>query len=571
MERGTTGPVGTSARQAGNRRLALALALFGALPVACPRPPSGPSPLRFEVMMPAGLSAGLVDGRLLLILSGDPGAEPRFQVAAEGESQQIFGVDVQALRPGGSAVIDGRTLGYPARSLAEVPAGRYRVQAVVNVYDTFRRGDGKVVQLHADHGEGQQWNRSPGNLLSEPVEMAIDPGRPGTVRVELMRQIPPLPEPRDSRRVRHLRIASPLLSRFWGRPVELGAVVLLPEGYDEHPAARYPVIYYHDHFAPTFPVAEEREEPPSLSGPGRPPRMLVVLPESANPYYDDAYAVNSENLGPYGDALVQELLPAVERRFRAIGEPWARALYGSSTGGWAALAQQVFHPDLYNGAWANCPDPVDFRAFLTVDLYKDANAYWEEGRFGRSPRPESRAPGGGVTATMEEANRYERVLGSRGRSGEQFDAWQAVWSPVGEDGYPRPIFDKATGAIDPRVAAAWRERYDLVHLLERDWRTLGPRLQGKLHIKVGGEDTYYLDRAVRLLDRFLESTREPGHGPWFAGDVEFGPGQPHCWTGDPFLPNTLSAPAIERRLLPRIAAQLLKTAPKGADLASWRY
>ncbi|HZF11916.1 MAG TPA: alpha/beta hydrolase-fold protein [Thermoanaerobaculia bacterium] len=541
------------------------------LPLACPHRPAGPSPLRFEVVLPAGLrgpAAGPVDGRVILILSGDPGAEPRFQVAAEGESQQLFGVDVAALPPGGSAVIDGWTLGYPAPGLAEVPAGRYRVQAVLHLYATFRRADGRVVQLHADHGEGQQWNRSPGNLFSAPVEVEVDPGKPGTIRVELTQEIPPLPAPRDSRWVRHLRIASPLLSRFWGRPVELGAVVLLPAGYDEHPQARYPVVYYHDHFAPTFPVADESERPP---GPAIPPRLLVVLPQTANPYYDDAYAVNSENLGPYGDALVQELLPAVERQFRAIGEPWARAVYGSSTGGWAALAQQVFHPDLYNGAWVNCPDPVDFRAFLTTDLYRDTNVYWEEGRFGRSARPESRAPGGGVTATMEEANRYERVLGSRGRSGEQFDAWQAVWSPVGEDGYPRPIFDKATGAIDPRVAAFWRERYDLTHILARDWQCLGPRLQGKLHVKVGDSDTYYLDRAVRFLDQFLKSTREPGHGPWFAGDVEFGRGEPHCWTGDPFLPNTLSRPAIERRLLPKIAQQMLKTAPQGADVTSWRY
>jgi hypothetical protein len=503
---------------------------------------------------------------VLLILSNDPGAEPRFQVHDEGESQQVFGVDVDGLAPGGSAIVDGSTLGYPARSLAELPAGRYQVQAVLNVYDTFRRGDGKVVKLHADHGEGQQWSRSPGNLLSEPVEVEVDPAKPGTIRVELSRVLPALPVPRDSRWIQHLRLPSPLLSRFWGRPVELGAVVLLPAGYAEHPEARYPVVYYHDHFAPTFPAPEGSPE-----SEGKPPRMLIVLLQHANPYYDDSYAVSSENVGPYGDAIVQELLPAVEQRFRAIGEPWARALYGNSTGGWAALAQQVFHPDLYNGAWANCPDPVDFRAFLTTDLYQDANAYWEEGRFGRSPRPESRAPGGGVMSTMEEANRYERVLGSHGRSGEQFDAWQAVWSPVGEDGYPRPIFDKATGAINPQVAAYWREHYDLTHILARDWPTLGPRLQGKLHIQVGGSDTYYLDRAVRLLDQFLESTREPQHGPWFAGEVEFGRGQPHCWTGDPFLPNTLSRSALERRLLPKIAERMVKSAPRGADVTSWRY
>jgi hypothetical protein len=506
-----------------------------------------------------------VDGRLILILSGDPGTEPRFQLRDEGESQQAFGVDVAGWRPGESRVIDGAAVGYPAASLAEVPAGRYRVQAVVNVYETFRRGDGKVVQLHPDHGEGQRFNLSPGNLLSAPLEMEVDPAKPGTLRVELAREIPPLRRPEDSRSVRHVRIVSPLLSRFWGRPVELGAVVLLPDGYDEHPEARYPVVYYHDHFGFTIPEGGADRERSA----GRAPHVLIVTLQHANPYYDDSYAVDSANVGPYGEAIVRELIPEVERRFRALGAPWARTLYGNSTGGWEALAQQVFHPDLYNGVWANCPDPVDFRAFLTTDLYADANAYWEEGRLGRSPRPASREPGGRVTSTMEGTNRYERVLGSHGRSGEQFDAWQAVYSPVGEDGYPQPIFDKATGVVDRQVAAAWRERYDLTHILRRDWPTLGTKLAGKLHVKVGGEDSYYLERGVLLLDRFLRSTHEPGHGPWYAGDVEIGRGEPHCYTGD--LPETFSRLTLNRRLVPRVARRMLQTAPRGADVTSWQY
>jgi hypothetical protein len=560
-------------RKRGN--LAVALCLLGVLPGACPhRPPPGPSPLRFEVVLPAGLRApgeGPVDGRLVLLLSADPGGEPRFQLRDEGDSQQAFGVDVAGWRPGGSAVVDGAAVGYPAPSLAEIPAGRYRVQAVVNVYDTFRRADGKRVELHADHGEGQRWNLSPGNLLSAPVEVEVDPAKPGTIRVELAREIPPLPKPEDRGSVRHVRIVSPLLSRFWGRPVELGALVLLPDGYAEHPEARYPVVYYHDHFFFTIPAAEgpgDRDRR-ATGIPGNAPHLLIVTLQHANPYYDDSYAVDSANVGPYGEAIVRELIPEIERRFRAIGEPWARALYGNSTGGWEALAQQVFYPDFYNGAWTNCPDPVDFRAYLTADLYGDANAYWEEGRLGRSPRPASREPGGRVTSTMEGTNRYERVLGSHGRSGEQFDAWQAVYSPVGEDGYPQAIFDKVTGVVDHRVAAAWREHYDLTHILSRDWPTLGPKLAGKLHVKVGGEDSYYLERGVLLLDKFLQGTREPGHGPWYAGDVEIGRGAPHCYTGT--LPETFSRLLLNQRLLPVVAKRMLETAPKGADVTSWRY
>ncbi len=558
--------------------LLLALCLLGTVPGACShRPPPDPSPLRFEVVLPAGLAeapggATPIDGRLVLILSNDPGNEPRFQLRDEPPSQQAFGIDVVGLKPGGSVVLDGATLGYPAASLAAVPAGRYRAQAVLNIYETFRRSDGKEVELHPDHGEGQQWNVSPGNLVSAPVELKVDPGRPGTIRLALEAVIPPRTPPADSRQIRHVRIVSPLLSRFWGRPVELGAVVLLPDGYDEHPRARYPVVYYHGHFEPTIPISEGNPVEVERAGSGEPaPRMLLVTLQHANPYYDDSYAVDSANVGPYGEAIVRELIPEVERRFRAVGEPWARALYGNSTGGWAALAQQVFYPDFYNGAWANCPDPVDFRAYLTTDLYHDTNAYWEESRLGRSPRPASREPGGRVTSTMEETNRYERVLGSHGRSGEQFDAWQAVWSPVGEDGYPKPIFDKATGVIDPQVAAAWRERYDLTHILSRDWKNLGPRLAGKLHIKVGGEDTYFLERAVLRLDSFLKSTRSPGHGPWYGGDIEVGRGAPHCYTGDPPLPESFSRLLLNERLLPQVARRMLETAPRGADVTSWRY
>lgn len=578
-------------------RAAALLWLAAAVPHACRPAPPVPAGLRFEVSFPPWLRAAPVDGRLLLILSTEGRQEPRFEVGGNGPGWQVFGVDVESLAPGRSAVIDASAAGFPRESLAVLPAGDYTVEALLDVYDTFRRGDGKVVKLHADHGEGQEWKISPGNLLSLPRRVSLRAGESLVVRVVLSREIPPLDPPADTPFVRHVHLRSELLSRFWGRPVELGAVVLLPEGFDEHSEARYPVVYFHGHYLATLPsFVGFRETPPPFPGgdeesfaaagaarhrrwvAGRMPRLLVVYPQHPNPYYDDSYAVNSENLGPYGDAIARELVPYVERRFRAIGAPWARALYGSSTGGWAALAQQIFYPDVYNGVWANCPDPVDFRAFQTTDLYHDANAYWTEGPrgphgpHGPIARPDSRDLEGRVQMTVEELNRLERVLGTHGRSGGQFDAWQAVWSPVGEDGYPQAIYDKRTGVVDHRVAARWRESYDLTYVLARDWPALGPRLQGKIHVKVGDLDTFYLDRAVRLLDRFLAATRRPGHGPWYAGSVEFGAGQPHCWTGDD-SGALVSADhlSINQRFLPVIARHLLATAPPGADVTSWRY
>src|SRR5581483_2926110 len=184
---------------------------------------------------------------------------------------------------------------------------------------------------------------------------------------------------------------------------------------------------------------------------GRLPRVIILQIQHANPYFDDSYAVNSANLGPYGDAITQELIPYIEQKFRAIGQGWARAVFGGSTGGWEALSSQVFYPDFYNGAWVFCPDVVDFRAYVTTNLYDDENAYFVEGPYGRVERPGARKPDGLVLSTMEQNNRYELVLGTKSRSGDQFDIWQAVFSPAGDDGYPKEIYDSARAKLTMKL------------------------------------------------------------------------------------------------------------------------
>ncbi len=275
---------------------------------------------------------------------------------------------------------------------------------------------------------------------------------------------------------------------------------------------------------------------------GRLPRVLVMSIQHATPYFDDSYAVNSANVGPYGDAIIQELIPAIEKQFRGIGQGWARSVYGGSTGGWESLASQVFYPDFYNGAWVFCPDVVDFRAYMTMNLYDDKNAFWIESPYARVPRPSVRQPDGLVLSTMEQMNRYELVQGTHSRSGEQLDTWQAVFSSVGDDGYPKPIFNKRTGEIDHEVAKYWKEHYDLSAIMQRDWKTLGPKLEGKLHLYVGEADTFYLDRAVHLLKDFLESTTDP----YYHGTFDFGVRKPHCYPGE-FDPGRRSQPALLAR------------------------
>jgi hypothetical protein len=547
---------------------------------------------RFTIAFPATRSQTPIDGRLLLLLSTDPSSEPRMQINDTPKSQLIFGITVDGWEPGKPVTVDATAIGYPIHSLANVPPGEYYVQALLNRYETFHRSDGKIVKLAPDRGEGQHWNIAPGNLYSKPVKIHIG-GETKQKLIELTEIVPPIPPPVDTKYIRHIRIQSEVLTRFWGRLMYLSAIVLVPGGFDEHAQARFPLIIFHDHFVDDF--DDFRTEPPDpelkpdyserfhIAGYNRIqqqeaykfyqewtgphfPRVLIVKLQHANPYYDDSYAVDSANVGPYGTAIETELVPAIEKKFRALGQGWARFVYGGSTGGWEALAAQIFYPDHYNGAFGACPDPVDFHAYETIDLYSQKNAFVIEGAHKQVEQPAMRDYLGHTTLTLRENQAYELALGDHGRSGEQFDIWQAVFSPVGEDGYPEPIFDKQTGVIDHKVADYWRTHWDLTAYLEHNWSTIGPKLQGKLHIYVGSDDTYFLNDAVYRMEDFLKTANPP-----YQGEVTYGPRAEHCWNGDPTLPNYLSRLHYNTMYLPKILDRIQKTAPPGADLTSWRY
>jgi len=536
--------------------------------------------LHFEISYTPQLSANPVDGRVILCIAKDDRREPRFQLEEEGaQSAQCFAVNVDALAPGALAVIDESTVGYPLVRISEIPAGDYTVQAVLNIYETFHRADRHTVKLPPDMGEGQQWNRKPGNFLSTPQRMHIDPASGGVMRISMTEKIPPVESPKDTKYVKHIRIESKLLSEFWGRPMYLGAIVVLPAGFDEHPNAHYPLIVEQGHFPADFHGFQMEPPRPDLKGRqregglqrfefyqawtnGRLPHMLLLLIQHANPYYDDSYAVNSANVGPYGDAITKELIPEVEKRFRGIGQGWARAVEGGSTGGWEALASQVFYPDYYNDAWVFCPDPIDFHAYQAVNIYDDKNAFWDEGQFGGVPRPEERTYNGMLLQTMEPSIRREEVMGTNGRSTEQWGIWQAVFSPVGQDGYPAPIWDSKTGVIDKKVAAYWQEHYDLNHIMQRDWATLGPKLVGKLHFAVGEMDTWYLNNAVHMFQDFHDSPKNP----YKVADFDYGARKPHCYTGA----GATGEAGVLQRILPEFEKRIKATAPSGADM-SWQY
>ena len=550
--------------------------------------------LRFEISFPATRSAKPLDGRILLLISNNNAREPRLQISEDPTTQQVFGIDVEGLKPGQTATVDAGAFGYPVRSISQLKPGEYWVQALLHVYETFKRKDGHTVKLPMDRGEGQQWSRAPGNLYSTPVKLTIDPARDASIKINLDKIIPPIEAPKDTKYIKHVRIQSKLLTEFWGRPMFLGAHVLLPEGFDVHPNARYPLAIFHGHFPANIGGFRDTPPDPDLkpdyserfklegynrivqehayqfykewTGPNF-PRMLMIEIQHANPYYDDSYAVNSANLGPYGDAITYELIPYIEEKFRGIGKGWARVMYGGSTGGWEAMAAQVFYPDEYNGAYIACPDPIDFRAYMVVDIYRHKNAYYVDDSWKKVPRPGKRNYLGELAATIEDMNHMELALGTKSRSGGQFDIWEAVYSPVGPDGYPKPIWNKLTGEIDRSVAEYWREHYDLGYILRRDWKKLGPKLAGKLHIYVGEADNYFLNNAVYLVEDFLKATKDPAYG----GEVDYEPRAEHCWNGDHTRPNALSRLRYHQMFMPRAVERMLKTAPPGADLKSWRY
>src|ERR1044071_3101937 len=559
---------------------------------------SGTPALSFALSFDSASSPKPLDGRLLLLFSTDPKEEPRFQINDSPKSQIVFGLDVIDWKPDGVLKISANhpdLFGYPIRTFGHLKPGEYTIQALLDRYETFKRADGHVLKLPTDRGEGRKWNRAPGNLYSKPQKFSIaDSAQSAQIVLRLSEEIPPLPQPSDTKYIKHIRIQSQRLSKFWGQPIFLGAHVLLPEGFDTHPNSRYPLMIFHGHFPAN--ISAFRTEPPDrelkpeyserfrINGynlieqqeayrfyqtwtAADFPRFLVVEIQHPTQFYDDSYAVNSANQGPYGDAINYELLPEIEKRFRGIGQGWARFLYGGSTGGWEALATKVFYPDLYNAAFVACPDPIDFRAYTVVNIYEDKNAYFILGAHKRVPRPGHRDYRDLPTATIQDMNYYELALGTKTRSGQQWDIWEAVFSPVGEDGYPRRIFDKITGEIDPKVAEYWRENYDLRYIMQRDWASLGPKLRGKIHLYCGTLDNFYLNNAVKLTEDFLNSTTNPPAD----AEVKYGLDCEHCWNGDPSLPNHISRLRYNSMYVPKILEHIAKSAPAGADLQSWRY
>ena len=525
-------------------------ALFFLCTVLCaPCSPLGAQ--RVDVTLRSDVGAAPVTGRLFVIFTRDDSREPRLQAGGYGGSVPFFAIDVDAMRAGASASITPAALGFPLDGLKNLPAGRYFVQAVLNVYTRVTPKHGKTIWVHWDQWEGQRWNRSPGNLLSEVQQVTWDPAS-SVVKLELSKVIPPIQPPADTRWVKRVKIQSRMLTEWWGQPVYLGATVLLPKGWEENSAQKYPAVYIQGHFGEGAPFGFNPEGQPETQEamalrltrtsrePGYEfsqawmgedfPRMVAITFQHPTPWYDDSYAMNSVNQGPYGDALLTELIPHLEQTFRLVPEGRARFLTGGSTGGWIALALQIHHPDFFGGTWAMYPDAVDFARNQMIDNYADTNAFVPNSGPNDWMVPDrymSRTEEGQPRTTVRQLARLEEVLGTKVRGGQQLQVYDAVYGPLGDDGYPKPLFNRLTGTIDKSVAQYWRDNgYDLNWYLKQNWSRIGNSLSGKIRVYTGDMDNFYLNLAVYRMEETMKTFTEPPANATF----EYGrPMKPHGW------------------------------------------
>ncbi|WP_116813018.1 alpha/beta hydrolase-fold protein [Steroidobacter cummioxidans] len=539
------------------------------------------------VTLSRDIAANAETGRLFVIVTDRTDQEPRlvtpFTAAyyfndASMEYAPFFGQDVEALQPGASVRLSGKEQGYPFARLSELPPGEYSIQAVLHRYERVTPAHGKTIWLPMDDWEGTQFHLSPGNFYSDVRRIKIVAGEGFNLSLTLGARIPPVEQPADTKYLKFRKFRSELASRFWGRDMPVGVNVLLPQGYEEHPNRRYPVVFHMGHFMEftplRFPTSEpERTTEPAPQGSPRwlwenwsaadTPRVIVVTLLHPTPFYDDSYFVNSANTGPWQDVLMQELLPYINREFRTIDAPWARTMFGGSTGGWISLYTQVTQSESFGGAWIYCPDMVDYRALLNTDMYAEKNYYAPDGYKWLQPeRPYSRTVTGGWSVSARQFGQLSRALGNRSRSGEWIDAYAAMFGPVGPDGYPVPLIDWNTGAIDHRVVKTWRDNgFDLRHYLENNWKTVGPKVRGQLFFLCGDMDQFYCNNAMYLLEDFLKTTQNPP----YEGSFRYGrPKIGHTFHG-------LGLDPWPFAMLREMAGHMSKQQPASTDDRQWHY
>jgi len=397
---------------------------------------------------------------------------------------------------------DASWIGTPKWGLDDVKGGKYYLQVLW------------------DHDTSESRIEAPGNVYSEKQMVEIKNSM--TVDCNISTVI------EDRKILEHtlaneVKMKSPVLSKFWNKDVFLKASILLPHKYDvtKTYTIRYNVAGYGGRYTR---INRMLGNPEFMSwwDSNEAPQIITVYLDGEGPF-GDSYQMDSDNSGPYGQALIEEFIPYIEKKFRGTNSMEGRFVDGCSTGGWVSLGLQLYYPDMFQGVFSYSPDAVEFENYQLINIYRDKNAYVNE--FG-IPRMVMRNTDGEPMLTMKDFIQYENVLGSSNtylNSGGQFSAHTALYSPKGEGDLPQPMFDPVTGDIDAEVSAYW-EKYDFKKYAKENWETLGPKLQGKVHIWMGDMDNFYLNQATRELSKFLNSTSNPKSD----ADVQFLATEGHC-------------------------------------------
>jgi len=446
-------------------------------------------------------------GRLLLFVGPVP-ADGKLTDAVDMQMMAITSVyiaakEVPSLAPGATVDIDADDQAFPA-PLSKAPSGKYQVQAVLDIHHSYNY-DG----------------RSAGDLVSAPTIIELPLTGSSAPSLTLTQALPEPPDPlaqnpEVSAAVKPFDLVSPALTSFWGREIHMRGWVLLPPGYAAHPSDRYPTVYFTHGFGGTLPGLRARYAP-ILYGrmkQGKMPEMIWVLLDESSPTGTHEFA-DGVNNGPWGTALTTELIPSLESAYRMDARVSGRFLQGHSSGGWATLWLQTRYPQIFGGTWSTSPDPSDFHFFSTIDLYAPNANFYHTADGKEHPMLRDH---GQPRATMRQLAQSERVLGEYGGQVASFE-W--VFSPRGPDGRPAQLFNRATGEIDPAVAAYWRSHYDIVERLNANWGMIGPGLKGKIHLIVGTDDTFYLDGAAHSLQTALDRLGGEGHFTFLPGRSHF--------------------------------------------------
>ncbi|KAJ1324112.1 putative esterase [Microdochium nivale] len=491
---------------------------------------------------------GPVDGRVVLIFA-PPGEDPLGAIdVTDAAPNKLYGKNVARFGPSDTVTLAAGSgdanatatgvYGWPLVSLDELVPGTYNVQAFLNPYDAVTRADGSEVRLKFPCGDGAPNINGVGSLKTTPVEVEVHGGdQTITLAFDSVEPVPAFEGNEmggcfqgnyaDTENLKYVKILSKRLSAFWGRDMYVGANVLLPAGYNAaDKATRYPVLYSQDHWAAdegfvgypagSFASAWNAGVIPGVNGTAeRPtPKLIIVKFRHESPFYDDSYAVNTANMGPYGDAINEELIPHLDALFNTVAEPYARIQEGGSTGGWVSAASVIFRPDLFGACFSYYPDSLDFHSHQDIPLYTNANAY--RGADGTAIGSVRRFDAQGnevILATVEQENHWELVFGTSTRSFLQWDVWNAVFGVQGLNGYPLEPWDKVTGEIYPGAVDYWR-KFDLSDYIATNWaspgKNLGETLKDRLHFSVGTWDNYYLNEGVAEFQKRTDALGGPG-------------------------------------------------------------